>query len=134
MEEYFDVGKYVTYYVTSADDDYQAMNDMFATRHYHWALFMGHLVVEKLFKAFYVQEKAELPPLIHDLRRIGEKAGLAFDSEKTVMVDTITRFNIRARYDSYKQEFYLLCTKEFTTEWMNNITTIQQWIKTALLK
>ncbi|MDR3329390.1 MAG: HEPN domain-containing protein [Prevotellaceae bacterium] len=90
MEKHFDVNTYVAHWVASADDDYQAMTDMFATRHYHWALFMGHLVVEKLLKAFYVQAKAELPPLI--------------------------------------------CTKEFATEWIKNITTIQQWIKTTLLK
>ncbi len=37
---------------------------------------MGHLVIEKLLKAVYVKSKKEFPPMIHDLRRICEKADI----------------------------------------------------------
>jgi HEPN domain-containing protein len=124
----------IAYWTASSDDDYLTMTDLFATNHYHWALFIGHLVIEKLFKAYYIQEKGETPPMLHDLRRIGELAGLVFDADKTIMVDTISRFNIRARYDEYKNNFYKLCTKDFTAEWIANINNTRQWIKTMLLK
>lgn len=48
------------------------------------------------------------------------------------MLDTITRFNISARYDDYKQSFYKLCTKEFTTVWIANIKDCRLWIKSML--
>jgi len=33
-------------------------------------------------------------------------------------LDTITSFNINARYDDYKKEFYNLCTREYTELWI----------------
>jgi len=68
------------------------------------------------------------------LRRIGELAGLEFDDNKKIILDTISRFNINARYDDYKANFYKLCTKEFTEKWITQIKEIRQWIKTTLLK
>jgi hypothetical protein len=66
------------------------------------------------------------------LKRIGEKAGILFDEDKEVIVETISQFNIRARYDDYKREFYKLCTREYAIEWIDKIKTIRTWIKTML--
>lgn len=41
-------------------------------------------------------------------------------------------FKIRARYDDYKSEFYKLCTKEFTKEWVKKIKGIRLWLKKML--
>ena len=70
------------------------MQDLYNTKNNHWALFMGHLVIEKLSKALFVKRRKDYPPLIHDLRRILEKANVEVDAERTIMLDTITRFNI----------------------------------------
>lgn len=45
---------------------------------------------------------------------------------------TITRFNIKARYDDYKQNFYKLCTDSFTKEWIDKINEVRSWIKSML--
>jgi HEPN domain-containing protein len=34
-----------------------AMGSMFKSGHYVWALFLGHLVLEKLLKAVYVKKE-----------------------------------------------------------------------------
>ena len=70
--------------------------------------------------------------LIHDLRRICEKAGIELSEEKIINLDTITRFNINARYDDYKQSFYNLCSENFTTVWIEKIKNIRIWIKQML--
>lgn len=41
-------------------------------------------------------------------------------------LDMITTFNINARYDNYKQEFYNRCTKEFTDLWKQKIENLRQ--------
>ena len=132
MSEAFDKEKLIAYWTESSDDDYKTMLDLFRTNNYHWALFMGHLVVEKLLKAYFIKEQNEFPPLIHDLRRIGERAGLVFDSDKTIVIETISQFNIRARYDDYKKRFFKLCTQEYVSEWIEKIEEIRRWIKTML--
>jgi HEPN domain-containing protein len=119
-------------WINSSDKDFLTMNDMYKTQHYDWALFMGHLTIEKLLKALYLKTVSEHPPLIHDLRRLAEKINLSLSEERKIQLDGISRFNIRARYDDYKQSFYKLCTVEFTDEWMSKINECRLWIKQML--
>ncbi|MFO7723391.1 MAG: HEPN domain-containing protein [Bacteroidales bacterium] len=124
--------KMIHYYIESSDKDFKTMMDLYQTRNNAWALFIGHLVVEKLLKALYLKRTNEFPPLIHDLRRILEKAGFEPEENQKIILDSISRFNIRARYDDYKQSFNKLCTDSFTEEWIGKIKEIRQWIKTML--
>ena len=119
-------------WINSSDKDFSAMDDMYKTKHYDWALFMGHLCIEKLLKAVYFKNIGEHPPFTHDLRRLAEKSNLSLTEEQQIELDSITRFNIRARYDDYKQSFYRLCTIEFTKEWIIKINECRLWIKEKL--
>jgi len=132
MTENFDKEKLIKYWIESSDNDFKTMIDLFETQNYNWSLFMGHLVIEKLLKAQYIFIKNEFPPLSHDLRRISEKAGIIMDSDQKIILDSISRFNINARYDDYKQSFYLLCTLKFTKEWIEKIKETRIWIKQQL--
>lgn len=132
MDNSFDKERIVNYWIESAENDFKTMNDLYQTKNNSWALFMGHLVIEKLLKALYVKEKEEYPPMIHDLRRICEKADIKFDIQRQIMLDSISRFNINARYDDYKQSFYRLCNDGFTTEWIDKINDCRLWIKLML--
>ncbi|MCK7505322.1 MAG: HEPN domain-containing protein [Desulfobacterales bacterium] len=42
-------------WINSSDDNYKSMTNMFNAREYMWSLFIGHLVIEKLFKAYHVK-------------------------------------------------------------------------------
>lgn len=132
MNDEADFSKMIDYYVDSADKDYKTMLDLYQTRNNAWALFVGHLVIEKLLKALFLKRINGFPPLIHDLRRICEKAGIEPDQHQRIHLDSISRFNIRARYDDYKQSFYNLCTDSFTKDWVENIKELRQWIKGML--
>ena len=129
-----DIEKIVSYWVGSSDKDYDTMNNLFRSKDYHWSLFIGHLVIEKLLKAYFVKSKNEHPPFIHDLRRLAETANLILTDDQKLFLDTVTRFNISARYDDYKLKFYTLCTTDFTTEWIAKIKEYRKWIKETLLK
>ncbi|MBW8050902.1 MAG: HEPN domain-containing protein [Cytophagales bacterium] len=43
-----DTQKITTHWIESSDKDFETMNHLFQTKDYHWALFLGHLVIEKL--------------------------------------------------------------------------------------
>jgi hypothetical protein len=66
------------------------------------------------------------------LRRLAKISDLEIDNEKMKWLDAITTFNLNARYDDYKQEFYKKCTKEYTAVWINNIKSMHLWIKKKL--
>ncbi len=68
--------KIMEFWIDGSNKDYKTMNDLFDTGNYSWALFIGHLVIEKLLKALYSKSRNEAPPPIHDLRRLALNAGL----------------------------------------------------------
>lgn len=132
MENIFDKERIVNHWIESSDKDFKTMMDLYLTQNNIWALFIGHLVIEKLLKALYVKNKDEFPPMTHDLRRICDKANIELDINRQILLDSISRFNINARYDDYKQSFFKLCNDDFTSEWINKITECRLWIKAML--
>jgi HEPN domain-containing protein len=62
-------------------------------------LFVGHISVEKLIKALYVKLHGKHAPLIHNLYRLAELCEIELADECSDWLDTITSFNINARYD-----------------------------------
>ncbi len=118
----------VRYWKENSDKDYRTMQNLLKSGDYSWALFLGHLVLEKLLKAHYVKNLEKHPMFTHDLLRLAIKAGLEINEETEEWLDDITTFNINARYDNYKQNFYKLCTKEFTEIWSERIEKLRQWL------
>ena len=108
------------------------MEHLFEKKDYHWALFIGHLVIEKLLKAYYIKNVNDQPPYIHNLLRLAEKTTLQLSEEQKDFLVTVTAFNIRARYDDYKLAFYKICTQEYTEKWINEIVGFRKWIKKLL--
>lgn len=123
----------ISYWIQSSDLDFESMMAMYHSKHYHWSLFIGHLVIEKLLKASYVKQHNEHPPLIHNLLRLAQKSGIEMDGEMELFFAELTEFNILARYEDYKMEFYKRCSAEYTKKWITEISKSRQWIKNRLL-
>ena len=104
----------IVYWVTSAEHDLDVAETLFQSKKYDWCLFLGHLVLEKILKALYVQNIGKTAPRIHDLVRIANMAGIEFKEEILEFLDAVNTFNISTRYPDEKLKFYKLCTAEFT--------------------
>ena len=124
----------MNYWIESSDEDYDTMMYMKAGKKNTWCLFMWHLVIEKLLKALYAKNNKNAPyaPKSHDLLHLAEKTELELTDRQEDLLDTITRFNMNARYDDYKKEFYLKCTDEYTEQQLKNIEEVRLWLKNLL--
>jgi len=127
-----DVDKIVKHWIETSDDDFNTMLTLYNSKSFSWALFLGHISTEKLLKALYVKRFREHAPFTHNLYRLGELIGLEMSDEYSDWFDEITSFNLNARYDDYKKEFYKLCNPEYTQAWIEKIKTIRTWIKEML--
>jgi len=125
----FDTEVIYRHWLQMSDNDFDVMIDLFNSKRYNWALFIGHLVIEKLLKAYYVKINKTHPPLTHNLLKLALKSGFEITDDIQLQLDTITTFNTNARYDDYKMAFYKKCTKEFSTNWIAQIKNIRLWIK-----
>jgi HEPN domain-containing protein len=124
----------IKYWWEISDQDYNTMANLFNSKDYHWCLFMGHLVIEKLLKAIFIKNNGvnQNLPKIHDLLVIADKAGLMTNERQKDLLDIITTFNISARYPDYKQDFYKKCTQEFTKARIDEIKEIRIWLISIL--
>ena len=126
------IDKIVKHWLDTSDEDFNTMLILFRSKQYHWALFMGHIAMEKLLKAYFVRQNGNHAPFTHNLYRLAELGGLQISEEYADWLFRITTFNINARYDDYKKEFYNICTAVFAKEWIDKIKILQQWIKQML--
>ena len=116
----------------SSDQNYETMQHLMLSKDYAWALFLGHLVIEKILKAHYVKVHQKHPLFIHDLLRLANKIGLDLTEQQKEWLNEITTFNLNTRYDNYKNEFRLRCTYEYTKAWMIKIETLRTWLNNQL--
>ena len=118
----------VQHWRNSSEQNYTTMQNLIKTKEYSWSLFMGHLVVEKLIKALYVKKNHQHPLFKHDLLYLIRKIDIELPSNYDEWLDEITTFNLNARYDDYKQSFYMRCTPDFSKEWIDKIEILRQWL------
>jgi HEPN domain-containing protein len=118
----------VKYWLESSDDDYKVMQSLLDNGHYAWALFLSHLVIEKLLKAYYVKHVDINYPRIHNLVEIAVKANLELSEEQKGTLVELTTFNLRARYPDYKNRFQRKATRPFAEEKIAVAKEFRQWL------
>lgn len=112
--EQFDKQRLIDHWISGSDDDYDTMIAMFEAKQYNWSLFVGHLMIEKLLKAYFVHVKGDYPPFIHNLLKLASDSGLSLNDDIKLKLTTITAFNLNTRYDDYKKSFQKRCTQEYS--------------------
>ena len=118
----------IDYWIKSADYDWEVAGHLFEKGDYPYALFLGHLTIEKSLKALYVNRADEAPPFVHRLTYLAEKVDLDLSPERLEMLEIITDFNLEARYPDEKFSFHKKCTKEFTDANMKMIEELKKWL------
>jgi HEPN domain-containing protein len=133
MEEKIEnIDSIVNYWKDSSNQNFETMKHLLHSKDYNWALFIGHLVIEKLLKALYVKNTQRHAIFTHDLLRLANKIELVITEEQEEWLDEISTFNLNARYDNYKLDFQKKCTKEFTIERISRIENIRLWLMNQL--
>ena len=123
-----DIAPVIQHWIDSSEENYRSMHNLLKSKEYSWALFLGHLVLEKLLKALYVKKLHEHAIFKHDLLRLARMIELELPANFEEWLDEISTFNLNARYDNYKYNFSKLCTKEFTDNWTKIIELIRLWL------
>jgi HEPN domain-containing protein len=121
----------IEYWDTEAKESLQVANHLFEKKDYSYALFFGHLAIEKLLKSIYVRNIDDNVPRTHNLPRIAKAANLAIPEDILVDLIRITAFNLETRYPDYKKKFRNKCTKQFTTKELDKIYEIFKWLQST---
>ena len=131
-EKGLDIEILKTFWVTEADEALQVAAHLMEKEDFSYALFFGHLALEKILKGICVNKLKDHAPPIHNLIRLAGVAGLDVDEKTENALIMITSFNIESRYPDLKGSFRKRCTQAFTLEQMSEIKRIFKWLRSHL--
>jgi len=127
-----DIDKIVKHWIETSNEDFNTMLSLFESKSYNWALFVGHISVEKLLKAKHIKTHGQHAPFTHNLYRLAELCKIELTEEQSDWLDKVTSFNLNAKYNDFNKEFYKQCTAEFTEFWIGKIKILRSWISQML--
>ena len=122
----------IHFWIESANDDWNVVQHLFEKEDYSYALFLGHLTLEKILKGLYVHYRNENPPYTHRLIFLAESIPLDLNPDQLDLLEVATDFNLEARYPDEKFSFKKRCTKEFTEKYLKNIEVMKEWLMKKL--
>ncbi len=128
----FDVQKTINYWLQGAEYDLGVAEAMHQTGKFPYALFMGHLALEKLLKSLVVKNTKTHAPFTHSLPFLAEKAKVTFPEGMHIKLREFMEFHFEARYPDVNKAFYNKCTKSYTSKKLKEIKEVFKWVKTRL--
>jgi len=68
--------------------------------------FFCHLTIEKILKAKYTNLTDQIPPKIHDLKRLSEISGInnKLNEEQIEFLATLSTFQLEGRYPKFREK------------------------------
>ena len=87
-----DMDEVSQYWTDEAEDALTVLDHLFEKGDYSYALFFGHLAIEKMLKGLYVTVKREHAPPIHNLARLARLADIQMSKERKEQLVLITSF------------------------------------------
>ena len=124
--------KTVAYWLEGSEYDIGVAEAMFQAEKYPYALFIGHLALEKLLKALVVKNTGQHAPHTHSLPFLASKTTLDIPEETERRLARFMEFHLEARYPDERKEFYKKCTKEFTRQRLEEMKQVLAWLKEKL--
>ena len=118
----------VKFWRDKAVDDRVTAKALLKSKRYSACLFFVHIYLEKLLKALVVEKTGKPAPYVHDLLDLVNIAEIELSEEQRELLREINTFNIRARYDNYKSEFYKRATKNYTIKHFESADKLYLWL------
>lgn len=94
-----------------------------------FALFAGHLYLEKLLKALLARRVEGQPPYGHNLYSLASEAGLELTPDDVAFLDRVTRYNIAGRYEDENLELRKRVTRKFCEQELHSIEKFGKWLE-----
>jgi HEPN domain-containing protein len=127
-----DINKIVEYWTKSAQDDLPVTAHLLASKDYHYALFFGHLYLEKLMKALVAQVREEHAPRSHNLIYLAECADLSLSGFQREILARVNKYNLETRYPTDRETLRDLYTMEFAKAELEIIKEMGEWLNLQL--
>lgn len=124
----FEVARTIQYWLNSAAYDLETGKALLVSKKFPYALFFGHLAIEKVLKAIVVKATQAHAPLTHSLPLLASKTNIEIPASIIDRLAEYTEFHMESRYPDDKKDFYQKCTDEFTRGKLGEMEGIYKWL------
>lgn len=124
----------VQYWLDIAESDLEVAEDLYKTKRWLYVAFMCYQVVEKTLKAYWSAKREDMPPYIHNHKRLAEGCGLyeQMSEDQKDFINAISTYNIQARYPEYKSQLTHILDQKQCRYIIDTTKELQLWIKSKL--
>jgi len=131
-----DIQQKISYWIESADSDFEAAKILLENNKYLQSLFYCNLVIEKALKAYYWFANGTEPPYTHNLIILCSKCNLqeVINNKQKKTIDRLMPLNIKTRYPDEEKELLKVYTSEKTNDIFNMTEELYKWILRLLKK
>lgn len=119
----------IEYWMDIADYDINTARAMHKNGRYLYTVFMCQQAVEKILKAFHLQERSKDAPLSHNLVYLQSLLGLEPSEEHLKLLAELTTYYIEGRYPSYKEKLSTLVKKEKSSDILKQTEELYKWLR-----
>jgi HEPN domain-containing protein len=117
----------IKYWIKSAEEDWLVAEDLIKLKRFLHALFLFHLVLEKLLKANWIYDNfGDVPPYSHNLEHIYSQTNAELSADDIDFIRSLNAWNIEGRYPDYQNKIHKLATKEYTLVKHKTVKRIKQ--------
>lgn len=118
----------IGYWENGAEEAMKNADFMLDRGSFAYALFFGHLAIEKILKAIVIEITDDHAPRTHDLLYLTGLAKLDLTKAQENFMIEIGRFNIEGRYPEEKYEIGKTLDRESTAQFLTKIKDIFLWL------
>lgn len=112
-----DKERHIQYWASTALDDIDAIDYLFAGGKYIQALYFAHLSLEKVLKAHWVKDNEQnIPPRTHNLIYLLERTNLELIEDDSDFLQMMNIYQIEGRYPSYMTYLHQNVAQEETAD------------------
>jgi len=119
-------------WVERARYDLETAKAMLAAGRYLYVLFCCQQAVEKAIKGIIALRSGEMPPRLHNLMRLAEKAELEVDEPTAERLRALTAYYVQTRYPEEIRKLSAGVDRPLAEEAIRQTEELLQWLSTSM--
>ncbi len=119
--------EHIAYWKREAERNWETALYLQKGRQYVMALFMLHLVLEKLLKAHWVKDNIDnQAPRTHDLQNLHNQTELDLAATDYDYLAIVGQWSIDTRYPDYKEKIYSVATETYLNDQFEKVLKLKK--------
>ncbi|NQT51684.1 HEPN domain-containing protein [bacterium] len=119
-------------WVERAEYDIKTARAMLGAGRYLYVVFCCQQAVEKALKAIIALKTGAMPPRLHNLPALAERAGLDVGDDQAELLELLTRHYIESRYPEDRKRIASLVDKRLAESVLRRSEEMAEWLPSLL--